>query len=1399
MMRHILLTILALAFSFAPACTLAAGNAKPAQAMRLVNVAYLPATVEQNCLLIDKHGMLWLGTNSGVKSYDGYRFVTYRSDAMSPGLLPNNSVLSLAEDKGDRLWIGTRNGLVCMDRKSGKFTTYHMKKPSQREIYTLFVSNDGTLWIGTDGGVVCCNPDKRTFTYLDADNTVVIDSDGKRQRLWSFSAKSFAEAPNGDIYIGSWSNKIYRYDRKKRLMHSFSIGGGSEMEATYQLMFDPRGRLWVSTWGGGVKCLTRPGTPNDPGLVDLYKGNKAHSTSYKLIYDPVANTVWSCSRNGVGIIDANNLDKGFVLYDKIADGSGAKLTNAVDLATDGSGNIWVLTLNNGLFRIDTRPSPFTVLPVLDGKLSDRRIHSMYTSDGNRFWLSTSPFGVVLYDRTSQRTVENETTQALASLPYNIAHTHVSCITERRPGELWLASNGHGIISISHGKAELKNHSNCQYVKDDYVKALCRLRNGTMAIGERHHLTFLSPAGESRTLDTDLDVCEIYEDRSGNVWVATENKGILRLSGNLMRPKETQCRYYNPQNGKFPVSDAIQCMEDSHGDVWAISNSGGLFLLDRNGDRFDNFSNSLHWGLDRVFSIQEDKARRLWITTENALVCLSQEPNGQIGYSTYTSENGLGDIVFLPMSSLRAGNELLFGSGGNIIGINTEATGKARQAARSGVVVTDLIIDGHRYAELDSAERVRLGRYTPQYLREITIPAAVNKFSVEFALLAYTNTQQCKYAYFLEGYDQEWHYVDATVRQASFENMPSGRYKLHIKAADSDGRWTEMPYPLSIRVLPPWYASTLAYIAYLLLAVACVFFAAMWYQRHLRTKNRLQMAVVFTNIAHELLTPLTVISVSADSIGRENPAAGGHVALIHNNINRLTHMLRQILEVRKAQAGKLKLKVSEAQLGEFCQETVQNLTPLFNPRGLKLTLSIDCMGTKAWFDSDKLEKIIYNMLSNAAKYSRENGTVRFSIRVNDNTATLQVADNGIGISRDKQRHLYDRFLDGDYRRMNVGGTGIGLSLVRDLTRLHHGRIKCESTEGVGTTFTVTFPTDRDSYSADEIDDAPTSAMPCSEMDLLGGKNGLYPNNATTLQEHSKVSSDKETNTDDDREKEYSVLLVEDNVELLRLMENLLAPHYKVKTATNGEKAQRIIQKTALDVVVTDVMMPVMDGIELTQWIKGSAEYSHLPVIMLTAKVQSEYRNQGYRAGADDYIAKPFAVGDLLVRIDSIIANRERIRRRFEAQTDFVVEEQHYSSPDKLFLESVIAKIRENLADSDYGREQLAADLCVSSSSLYNKLRAMTGKNITGFITSIRLKQACRILQAEPDIRISELAYRVGFATPRYFSQCFKKEFGMLVKDYVGKNIRPESGDDNDRIDRTDTDNNGKDTTNNDACT
>ena len=421
-------------------------------------------------------------------------------------------------------------------------------------------------------------------------------------------------------------------------------------------------------------------------------------------------------------------------------------------------------------------------------------------------------------------------------------------------------------------------------------------------------------------------------------------------------------------------------------------------------------------------------------------------------------------------------------------------------------------------------------------------------------------------------------------------------------------------------------------------------------------------------------------------------------------------------------------------------------------------------------------MLYNLLNNAVKYTEADGKVKLSVSIVNQQAILVVSDTGRGISKDKMKHLYNRFLDGDYRQMNTIGTGIGLSLVNDLVKLHHGKIHCESEEGRGTTFTITFPINKESY---------------DETEMLQGDNASNADNiiVTTNKSEEAMATSQVNNiisTNDinqansnpskgnGQEKEYTILLVEDNSELLMLMSSLLSPHYQVLTASNGEKAQKIIQKSSLDVVVTDVMMPVMDGIELTKWIKESENYSQLPVVMLTAKTQDIDRNEGYRAGADAYLTKPFKLEDLQLRIDNIIANRQRIRQKFQSQTDFKVEEQHYSDPDELFVQSCIDKVKEHLEDSDFGREQLAAELCISSSTLYNKLRALTGQNITGFITSIRMKEACQILKREPNIRISELAYRVGFSTPRYFSLCFKKEYGFGVKEYVELNIKTKEG-------------------------
>ena len=1330
--------------------------------IRLINTIMPPASVEQKCMLIDSQGLLWMGTNSGVKSYDGYRFTSYRSDATTPNILPNNAVLSMTEDHDNCLWIGTRNGLVCMDKRRGHFNTYHLKTEHSREIYALFTSRDGTVWIGTDDGVKSVDPKTRQFTYYGKKNTTIVGTDGKRIRWEDIKAKSFAEDKHGNIFIGTWSKSLYRFDRRRHTMYKYDLPVNDQSVKTYELMFDPHGRLWISTWGGGIKCMTRPMSQREPGLVDMNNGDKNTDINYRVIHDPVTHTIWTCSRYGIGVLDEKDMKAGFTYYNTIGDTDKSYiLKNVTDIRTDGKGNIWAQTFNNGIFHINTQTPLFKKTLILPANIIANRIRSIYTNDGNNFWLTLAPAGIAIYNAQTGRTLFNTDIPGMAALPTSAINSHMSSIAMANDGSLWFANNSYGITVWKDGNTHTYDITNCKFVKDNFVKALCRTRRGIMFVGERHHLNWITPGGLTFSLGKDIEVSGISEDSKGNIWVATENCGIIRLSGDFTRPATLKKEYFNPQHANFVVNDAIYVFEDSQHRVWATSNSGGLFRLNSKTQSFDNMNDELHWDLDRVFSIKEDLQHRLWLTTDDALVCLSLDKKGKAHYTTFTSENGLGDMIFMPSSCFRLGNMLYFGAGRNIISVNSSMVNDDNKLALPNMIVTSIIIDGERYADLDSTMQQRLGDATPQYARKLTIPASVGKFAVEFALLSYINTDKCKYAYFLEGYDRDWHYVDADVRQASFENIPSGTYKLHLKASDSYGRWTELPYSISIHVLPPWYASPWAYLIYICIIIGGIYAAILWYRDRLRTKNRLQMAVVFTNITHELLTPLTVISASADSIEGEHPELKDRTSLIHNNINRLTRMLRQILEVRKAQAGKLQLKVSEGKLGDFCKETCESIVPIFSQKRLTFNQHINCLGTTAWFDSDKIEKIIYNLLSNAVKYSNEGGSVTINVDIDGNKATIIVADTGIGISKEKMRHLYSRFLDGDYRRMNTMGTGIGLSLVRDLVKLHHGHIDCESEVGKGTKFTITMPIDRNSYNDEEIAKNTTDMT----VEPSGSSVQAAQAAASATQSTPATSSAPMQPAATNESKEYSILLVEDNSELLQLMSSLLTPYFKVHTAANGERAQRLIEKTALDIVVTDVMMPVMDGIELTRWIKQSEDYAQLPVIMLTAKTQGDDRNEGYRAGADAYLTKPFNLDDLRLRVENIIKNRERIRQWFQQQTDFDIEEQHYSSPEKIFVENVIAKIMEHITDSDYGREQLAADMCISSSSLYNKLRATTGQNITSFISSIRLKEACRILRQQPDIRINELSFRVGFSTPRYFSQCFKKEFGMTVKEYV----------------------------------
>ena len=546
------------------------------------------------------------------------------------------------------------------------------------------------------------------------------------------------------------------------------------------------------------------------------------------------------------------------------------------------------------------------------------------------------------------------------------------------------------------------------------------------------------------------------------------------------------------------------------------------------------------------------------------------------------------------------------------------------------------------------------------------------------------------------------------------------------------------------------------------ALTALFIMGRWlYRRSVRIRNRLQMGHVFTNISHELLTPLTVLSASVERLRQQEPRFATDYALMELNIERMVRLLQQILETSKSQAGELKLLVSRGDVMQYISQTALCLQPLMAQRGLDFTIQCMPKSMMGWIDTDKLDKIIYNLLSNAAKYTSHPGKVCLQVQTNKtyDHVIIRVQDTGIGIPPERMKRLFQRFYDGDYRQMKTTGTGLGLALTRDLVYLHGGQISCDSKEGEGTTFTVTLPINKEAFSASQVDENHQIDLDTPHAAILDMVQQLPTGEAVPA---TPAPIDQ---ADDDS---YRILLVEDNIELLMLMQTLLMAKYNVLTAQNGRQALKVIEANELDLVISDVMMPEMDGNELTRHLKTDPNMSHLPVILLTARTQEEDRRQSMLIGADDYITKPFKMGDLELRINNIIENRKRVRREYKAQT---VEESRLKasvaspSPDDEFLRRAIDCARAHLSDSDFDREAFASEMGASASTLYNKLRSLTGLNVSAFIRDIRMKEAKRLAQTQPDLRVSDLAYKVGFKDPKYFSTCFKKEFGLQPSEFI----------------------------------
>lgn len=1052
------------------------------------------------------------------------------------------------------------------------------------------------------------------------------------------------------------------------------------------------------------------------------------------------------------------------------------VTNSI--MRDSQKNMWIGAIGGGVLMADTRQPAFALhtLNFGDEDIPVTSVRTLFADSDQNLWIGVGTYGLARREYvTGELKMYSHIPEfsGVKDLPSLFA-----VVQRKKSGDIWFGMYNGGIYVYRKGeKVKHLTTKNSAFLTSDCVSALYEDYEGNCWVGTRGGIGVRLSDGTDYRFETMnfndslsagwIYVRDIVQDMDNSVWLATSNFGVIHITGDVRQPSTLKYENYSFHNRKL-ITNTVLCMHiDRFGRLWAGTEGGGLYLYNRSTGQFEEKTRTYSIPGDVIVSIEEDKSGNLWLGTVSGLVKLYVAAVGN-DFSTriYTSADGLQDNFIVNSSCSRDG-ELFFGGHK---GYNSFFPDKMEiPSQETNFLITDIKIFNHSFKNLPVELQQKISPVMPTYTSKIELPYKYNNFSIEFAALTYKNPELNRYAYRLQNFDRDWQYTDADRRFAYYNNLPSGTYTFQLKATNENGEWSGYVREFTVVVLPPFWATWWAYLLYMVLVLVIGVLIYRTIKKRILLQNALRLREMekakaeelnhaklqfFTNITHELLTPLTIISATVDELKTQAPSHNDLYTVMNSNIQRLIRLLQQILEFRKAETGNLKLRVSPGDLAAFVRTGTESFKPLVKKRKIHFSLLCDPESIVGYFDIDKLDKIMYNLLSNAAKYNKEDGFIQVTLSYDEEDrefVLLRVKDNGKGISREKQATLFKRFYEGDYRKFNTIGTGIGLSLTKDLVTLHGGTISVESEVDHGTEFIVRIPIERSYYDEEQIDDEVISLR-------------------QTAIDYEDTPEDVIAEVQELATKANSILLVEDNEELLNLMTKLLGREYNVFTAENGKEGIIVLENEDVDLIVSDIMMPEMDGIEFCKYVKGHLEISHIPVILLTAKNKEEDRAEAYEIGADAFISKPFNLTVLHARIRNLLKYKARMAHDFKNQIVFEVKDLNYTSLDEDFIQRAINCVNNHLEDPNFDQAQFADEMLTSKSTLYKKLKSLAGLNTSSFIRNVRLKAACRIMEEKGiNIRVSELAYAVGFNDPKYFSSCFKKEFGMLPSEYIERFI------------------------------
>ncbi len=1302
----------------------------------------------------DSMGFMWFGTKDGLNRYDSRQFEVFKNNKSdSQSLSSSQNVNAVLTDKAGKLWLGTQKGLNQYDSGTKTFKRYLNSKEnnqslSNNTIRCLYQDRQGNIWVGTENGLNKLKSDgnfERFFCNNAAGSGLV-----------SPLIKAIYQDASQNLWIGTQSGLAkmnYDFDtlKIKTFLHQDNNDNTLASNDITSITEDSNQNIWIATHFNGLDFLGK--NQNNFKHYNTKNSNIASNIIRKLLIDDLGQ-LWIGTINGLSILNLSNLNFNNIRNNP-EDNSSLNQNSIYDIYKDAAGSIWVGTYYGGVNVHHPYAIPFQIYKhnSTRNSVSSNIISALAEDNQNNLWIGTEAEGINYFDKKNNTFINYKHQNNTNSVSSNL----IKAIAIDKQNNLWIAAYEGGIDYFNSTTRRFKNYD----IKN--VTSNSNNRITYISIDKKENVWASTKGNGLFYYDALTDEFKSCSSKKSKIYLPALNIGYLFTDkDNTLWAASDEGLFYLPINGnKFKKIISLNSNSDFLNQISVINqlsskeivlgsfSSGlGVLNLSKLSLKFHTVKNGLP--SNNITGVLQDNENVIWISTENGLAQIKDKI-----IKVYNTYDGLPGNVFNYHSALKdqKGN-LFFGGYNGLVKFSLNDITINRSEPK--LVFTSLRVSNKT---IDVDPNSDFLYQSLNNIDKLEFSYQQNVFSIDFAALNFIKPQKNKFAYKLDGFEENWNFVSSPT--VTFTNLPSGQYELLIKGTNNDGVWNNNYKKLKIIINPPFWLAWWAFIIYGL-AIGCVLYLIFRYlliKASLKKEhevNEMKLAF-FTNVSHEIRTPLTLILGPLEKLTLEssqNPSLNKQLKLVNYNAKRLKRLVSELMDFRKIEHGKLNLIITHTNIVVFVYEIFLSFQQLANQLKVNYQFQSSIENLEAYFDKEQLEKVIYNLLSNAFKFIPDkNPEIILELSIHNQEVFVKVKDNGKGISKDDASKIFTNYYQGDQSNQRHHGTGIGLALSRAIARLHQGDLYLENTNNATTSFCLVLKLGKEHFNhidnilIDDSDQA-TAYILKTEVESISQEEEI----SIKLVNSSQLPY---------------LLIVDDNDEIIAFLLSALKKHYQIIVAKDGLQALDLAFEHIPDLIISDVMMPNMDGYSFCNKIKTDERTRHIPLILLTARTGDLYELDGLKKGADAYLTKPFSIQKLRLVIDNLLSLQNSMREKFSQH--FIVDPTlaKIESKDEDFLNKVVLLLEENINNPNFNVNLFASEIGMSTPVFYKKMFALTGLTVNNFIKSIRLKRAMQLLQQNAG-NISEIAYQVGFNDAKYFGKEFRKQYGQSPSKFVQKN-------------------------------